>query len=226
VRDFFQTVVGRWPAGEEHYHWHVLPDPNQMREQVCDPFQELTHRDGLVPVQPKWAHMTVQHGGSLDAAAVTALSEPEMMRIADRVRERCAEISPFEIVVDRPRVGSDRSVGYGARPWGPLVRSPVTACRSRHRSTGRTSRSPTQWMSWMPARCAGGCPTATGRRSGSRSPGSLWSPSPMTAVRLPGVTSLTSRWAGRGSRHRPPRGRPLPPRVGRAATNHGTRERR
>lgn len=99
MRDFFATVADRWPAGAEHYHWLILPDPELVRRQLASPYRELIRRPGLAPVQPRWSHITVQH-----FAPLGGLADGEMSKIADLVKDRCSRIGPFQAVVGPAQV--------------------------------------------------------------------------------------------------------------------------
>ena len=98
--DFFATVIDRWPAGREDLHWHLLPDPEQARAGLFEPYQELTHRDNVVPVAPPWYHVT-----SLHSVPAASLSAGQLDRIIEEVRRRCETIGPFELTLDRPTIG-------------------------------------------------------------------------------------------------------------------------
>lgn len=99
--DFFATIIDRWPARRRDYHWHVLPPPQLARQGLYEPYRDLTHREGIVPVSPEWYHLTLLH-----SAPVTEVADGEITEIIDRVRHRCAEIEPFQVTLDRPSVGS------------------------------------------------------------------------------------------------------------------------
>jgi 2'-5' RNA ligase len=96
MEDFFTSVVGRWPAGREDYHWHVLPDTGLLGERVARPYRELTHQEGLAPVRAPWLHVTVAH-----FAPVTEISDGELAAITGLVRDRCAGIAPFAVTAGR-----------------------------------------------------------------------------------------------------------------------------
>jgi 2'-5' RNA ligase len=99
MRDFFAGITGHWPAGVEHYHWHVLPDPEIIRRQLAGPYQELTHRTGLASVQSRWSHITVQHFAPLGRPADDAMG-----KIIELVRDRCSRIAPFQAVIGKAQV--------------------------------------------------------------------------------------------------------------------------
>jgi 2'-5' RNA ligase len=96
MEDFFAGVASRWPAGQEDYHWHVLPGPAAARQYLSGQYRELTHRPGLAPVADRWMHITVQH-----FAPVTQITPGEVEQITGLVRERCAAIAPFAVTTGR-----------------------------------------------------------------------------------------------------------------------------
>ncbi len=105
---FFARLAERWPPGRRDYHWHLLPDPGQVRERLWCPYRELTGRPGLAPVPPQWSHVTICH-----AAPVAAVTGREVADITALVREGCAEAAPFELTV-RP-----------AEVWGTGIVCPL-----------------------------------------------------------------------------------------------------
>lgn len=119
VEDFFSRVESRrhaWPAGREDLHWHLLYDEALVEERLVVPYRELTHRPGLEPVPARWVHATVMHGGPVDQ-----YTEAEITAIVDRVGEACATISPFDLIYDRPSVGTV-ALECPARPGAPARR--------------------------------------------------------------------------------------------------------
>ncbi|MFJ1751200.1 2'-5' RNA ligase family protein [Streptomyces sp. NPDC088116] len=119
MKNFFAEVTSRthsWPEGRRDLHWHVLPDRRAVREQLVEPYAELTHMPGLEPVAPEWLHTTILHSGPEDSATDT-----EIARIVTLVRERVAEVAPFELTFNPPAVGR---VGLEctARPGAPARR--------------------------------------------------------------------------------------------------------
>ncbi|MEV6927444.1 2'-5' RNA ligase family protein [Dactylosporangium sp. NPDC051485] len=113
MANFFDTVIGRWPAGREDYHWHILPDPEWVRTALFEPYRELTHRDGLAPVAPQWTHVTVLHSGPVDA-----FRAEEVEQVVDLVRAGCTAIAPFELTLDRPAPGRV-ALECAGRPGAP-----------------------------------------------------------------------------------------------------------
>ncbi|MEU1813540.1 2'-5' RNA ligase family protein [Micromonospora aurantiaca (nom. illeg.)] len=113
---FFDRVTHRWPAGRRDYHWHILPPLQQARAALFEPYRELTHREGLIPVEPAWYHVTVLH-----SAPVQQVTDGELEQIVAGVRQRCAAEAPFDLTVDRPAVGSV-AVECAARPGAPARR--------------------------------------------------------------------------------------------------------
>jgi 2'-5' RNA ligase len=109
MEDFFAGIAGRWPAGEEHLHWHVLPDPAVAAERLAVPCRELTHRPGLSPVLPRWSHITVGHL----VGPVTEVTGAQVTQMTGQVRERCEGVAPFAVLVGRPA------------PWGGGIVCPV-----------------------------------------------------------------------------------------------------
>ncbi len=101
MQSFFDEVSGRWPAGREDYHWHVLWDRHAVQEQLIEQYAGLTRdRPGLEPVPASGVHMTVLHSGPVDE-----ISDDEIGAITALVRQRCAALAPWTAVVDRPTVG-------------------------------------------------------------------------------------------------------------------------
>ncbi|EST27416.1 2'-5' RNA ligase family protein [Streptomyces roseochromogenus] len=101
MRDFFSTVIHRWPEGRRDYHWHLLASPEWAEETLFEPYRELTHRPGLAPVRPENFHVTVLHG-----PPVEEMSEREIADMVDEVRAGCAWIAPLELTLGRATVGS------------------------------------------------------------------------------------------------------------------------
>ncbi|WP_382033480.1 2'-5' RNA ligase family protein [Streptomyces aurantiacus] len=102
-----------WPAGRADLHWHLLFDPQVLDEALVRPYRELTHRPGLAPVAARWMHTTVMHGGP-----VAAYTSTEIDTIVDRVRAACESIAPFDLVFDRPTIGTV-GIEFPARPGAP-----------------------------------------------------------------------------------------------------------
>lgn len=101
VESFYATVRQRWPEGRLDHHWHVLPDPAQTQTALFEPYRELTHRDGLVPVRPDWYHVTVLHSVPVDEVTTSQFEQ-----IVAQMRHRCTQIAGFDLTLDRPAVGS------------------------------------------------------------------------------------------------------------------------
>jgi 2'-5' RNA ligase len=116
VQNFFAAVADRWPVGREDYHWLVLPDPAIVRERLVQPYRDLTHREGLAPVRPDRAHITIQH-----AAPVPEISGAEIAQITGLVREECAGIASFTVTAGRAQAWGSGIV-CPLRPEGPLRR--------------------------------------------------------------------------------------------------------
>jgi len=114
MEDFFAQIEGRWPAGREDLHWHVLPDPVVVRDRLAAQYQQLTHRPGLVPVRPRWAHITIQH-----YAPAAAISDVDLAAVVALVGERCARIGPFAVTVGRAEAW-DGGIVCPLRPSTPL----------------------------------------------------------------------------------------------------------
>ncbi|WP_158673890.1 2'-5' RNA ligase family protein [Streptomyces klenkii] len=76
----------------------------------------MTHTPGLEPVAPQWCHVTVLHSGPVEE-----VSDEEIRAITGRVRERCAEVRPFELALDRPVVGNV-ALECPGRPGAPARR--------------------------------------------------------------------------------------------------------
>lgn len=52
--------------GRADLHWHVLFDPAVVQERLVVPYREITHRAGVAPVEARWVHATVMHGGPVE----------------------------------------------------------------------------------------------------------------------------------------------------------------
>lgn len=126
MESFFERLnAGRWAAGVDQYHFHVLPDPETVRAQLTAPYRELTAMPGLEAVAPEWAHITVQRLAEVRDAGVMDL-------ITDRVRQACAPLEPFEVQVRRPEVWREAVVcpvapGQGLRRLFTLTRQAAAA---------------------------------------------------------------------------------------------------
>ncbi|MFE7113198.1 2'-5' RNA ligase family protein [Streptomyces sp. NPDC057575] len=142
IEDFFATVEARWPAGRADLHWHLLFPPEQVEELLTAPYREITHRPGLAPVEARWVHTTVMHGGP------TAEYLPgEIDAILDRVRQECREVGPIDFTFDRPSPGRV-AVECAARPGEPGRRLWELTTRIDQEVTG--SRFPVLPRSWYP----------------------------------------------------------------------------
>lgn len=97
MESFFSAVEQRWPAGQDDYHWDVLPEPEDAREYLAEPYRELVTRPGLAPVPPRWTHITVYHD-----APVGEISREALEETVSRVRDGCRKIRPFNTWVRRP----------------------------------------------------------------------------------------------------------------------------
>jgi 2'-5' RNA ligase len=97
--DFFAGISERWPAGREDYHWHVLPDPDAVRNHLAVPYAELVGRSGLAPVAPEWSHITVDHG-----PPAAGIGEEEIARQVEYVREECRHVGAFAAWIQQPQV--------------------------------------------------------------------------------------------------------------------------
>ncbi|MFH9426287.1 2'-5' RNA ligase family protein [Streptomyces sp. NPDC017529] len=96
VEDFYAEVETRanaWPAGRSDLH-----------------------QPGLAPVDARWVHTTVMHGGP-----VQEYKPGEIDTILERVRAECATLAPFDLVFDRPAIGRV-AVECTARPGAPARR--------------------------------------------------------------------------------------------------------
>lgn len=103
MEDFFAEVEQRkhaWPAYRRDLHWHGLFNVEDVRRELTDPYHDLTHRPGLEPVAPQWLHLTVLHSGPEQEA-----TPDEVAQIVEGVRNRCAQVAPFDVTFDRPAVG-------------------------------------------------------------------------------------------------------------------------
>lgn len=114
--DFFAEVERSaygWPAGRADLHWHILFDPALLNTVLVAPYRELLQRRGLAPVEARWLHTTLMHGGPMDA-----YEHGEIGTIIERVRQECAALAPFDLVFDRPEIGR-AGVACAARPGAP-----------------------------------------------------------------------------------------------------------
>ncbi|GHE11339.1 2'-5' RNA ligase family protein [Streptomyces alanosinicus] len=121
AKDFFSTVIHRWPEGRRDYHWHLLAAPEWVKETLFEPYRELTHRPGLAPVQPDNFHITLLHG-----PPVEEMSEQELADMVNQVRTSCAKIAPVELTLGRAAVGTVAiecagQPGTASRPLGKLT---------------------------------------------------------------------------------------------------------
>lgn len=126
MKDFFGTVIHRWPAGQQDYHWHILPDPDVVRQELFEPYRELTHQPRLAPVQPQNFHITLLHGPPVEE--VTA---QEVEQTIELVREGCTRIAPFDLTLARPALGTVAiecigSPGAASRPLWQLTAEATT----------------------------------------------------------------------------------------------------
>lgn len=99
MEDFFATVTEHWPAGQEDYHWHVLPGTELARERLARPYGELTNQPGLAPVRPEYMHVTVQHIGP-----VRGIEADELRELVGRVRSGCSSVASFAVTAGRAEV--------------------------------------------------------------------------------------------------------------------------
>ncbi|MCZ7430109.1 2'-5' RNA ligase family protein [Streptomyces sp. WMMC1477] len=119
IEDFFTRVETRhhaWPAGRADLHWHLLFDTDAVERRLVAPYREITHQPGLAAVPARWAHLTVLHGGPVDA-----YRDGEIEAITEHVRAAAAGLAPFDLVVDRPTVGRV-ALECPARPGAPARR--------------------------------------------------------------------------------------------------------
>ncbi|MFE1949992.1 2'-5' RNA ligase family protein [Streptomyces sp. NPDC059524] len=100
MEDFFARVEHHWPAGRKDLHWHILHEPSLAHEQLVAPYRHVADQPGIAPVDARWLHTTLMHGGPVDE-----YKPDEIDQIVDLVRTECAAISPFTLVYDRPAVG-------------------------------------------------------------------------------------------------------------------------
>ncbi|WP_048581545.1 2'-5' RNA ligase family protein [Streptomyces viridochromogenes] len=101
MKDFFAAVEHRWPAGRKDYHWHILPDPDLVQRELFEPYRELTHQPNLAPVRSKNFHITLLHG-----PPVEEVTEDEIDEAVTLVREGCATVAPFDLILERPALGT------------------------------------------------------------------------------------------------------------------------
>ncbi|MEU4507584.1 2'-5' RNA ligase family protein [Streptomyces sp. NPDC024089] len=140
IEDFFAGVVHRWPAGRADLHWHILFAPEVVEEQLVGPYREITHRPGLAPVEARWVHTTVMHGGPMDE-----YKPGEIDTIMDRVAAECAQIAPIDLTFDRPTPGRV-AMECAARPGAPGRRLWELTTRIDQEVTGnRFPQIPARW---------------------------------------------------------------------------------
>ncbi|MEU5053561.1 2'-5' RNA ligase family protein [Streptomyces sp. NPDC021096] len=116
MESFFAGVESRrnpWPAGRADLHWHLLFDQEVVREALVELYRAISHRPGLAPVPAPWVHCTLLHAGPVDD-----YRDEEIDAIVERVSKECQIISPFNLVFDRPTVGTV-AVECAARPGEP-----------------------------------------------------------------------------------------------------------
>jgi hypothetical protein len=132
VDDFFATLTPWWPPGREDLHWHLLPEPAQLATGLTDHYQELTHRPGLAPVEPRWCHITVQ-----DIAPAAELTPAEVDLIVARVQQACARLEPAELTIGPPEPGRF-GLGCPVTPAAPVGHLwEITVAASREVTGGR-----------------------------------------------------------------------------------------
>jgi 2'-5' RNA ligase len=117
LTDFFGHLSSReqmtWPAGEYHWHVHVLP-PAHVAETIAATYAPLAglHPELAVVAAP-WIHVTVLH-----SVPEHVLTRRQVTAVRDRLAARLADLPPIETVV-RP-----------ACVWGAFgVAAPVTRTR-------------------------------------------------------------------------------------------------
>ncbi|MFD8822088.1 2'-5' RNA ligase family protein [Streptomyces sp. NPDC059605] len=142
IDDFFVGVEHRWPAGRDDLHWHLLLPPDEVEEQLVGPYREILDRPGLAPVEARWLHTTVMHGGP-----VAEYRAGEIDTIVDRVRQECAGLAPIDLTFDRPSPGRV-GVECAARPGAPGRRLWELTTQIDAEVTGR--RFPVLPESWYP----------------------------------------------------------------------------
>ncbi|AXU16812.1 2'-5' RNA ligase family protein [Streptomyces clavuligerus] len=133
VGDFFHAVEARrhaWPLGQAHLHWHLLFDEQAVREQLVERYRSITHRPGLAPVAPSWVHCTVLHGGPVDQ-----YRDGEITAITERVAKECQTLGGFDLVFDRPTVGTV-AIECAARPGHPARQLWELTARADAETTG------------------------------------------------------------------------------------------
>ncbi|MFI1649317.1 2'-5' RNA ligase family protein [Streptomyces avidinii] len=132
MENFFAGLTDRWPAGRPDYHWHILFDPELVREQLVEPYRALTRREGLAAIEPEWFHVTLLH-----SAPVADVERHEIDAIADRVGRQCASVAPFELTLGKPTVGREGIACDGCpaavtrRLWQITARSTDSVTRGR-----------------------------------------------------------------------------------------------
>ncbi|MEU5417854.1 2'-5' RNA ligase family protein [Streptomyces sp. NPDC020667] len=116
VQDFFAGVESRrnaWPAGRADLHWHLLFDEATVHRTLVEPYREITHQPGLASVAARWLHCTILHAGP-----VAEYREQQLADIVERVTKECENTRAFDLVFDRPSVGTV-AVECAARPGEP-----------------------------------------------------------------------------------------------------------
>lgn len=132
--NFFDEVQTRkiqpYPALRKDLHWHLTIDTETVRKELIEPYRELTHRLGIVPVAAPDAHITVLHDGPLQDFA-----PGEIEKITELVRTECADIAPFDITLDRPAIGRV-AIECPGRPGRPARRLWELTARASAEVTG------------------------------------------------------------------------------------------
>jgi 2'-5' RNA ligase len=96
MENFFATIEHLWPAGQEDYHWHLLPGSELGRDRIAHSYLQITTQPGLAPVPAPFLHITVQH-----LAPVSQITASQLDHITGLVRERCTAIAPFAVTIGR-----------------------------------------------------------------------------------------------------------------------------
>jgi 2'-5' RNA ligase len=115
MRDHWWWRPG-WRVGRSFYTWHVTFDDQLAAHQLAADYAPLL--DDLPTVDPipvRWLHLTMQGVGFTDE-----VSSADLDAIVAAVRDRCAAVAPFAIILGPARVDPE-ALMLPVRPAEPVV---------------------------------------------------------------------------------------------------------